>query len=169
MANAEVDDDQHQSILLPWPSSWTSPWSGPLMEHLLEETKAWACCFALPLCFHSLKFFCTSSSLGFICYWKLYLSELGFALKENSVLRKVDMLKSRKWWLLNPFFASTRFHCNWSSSGIGPVASVSTQLRLPEGSWTHPRTTWRWCRSWWSSHCWEWYTGAGSHSLPWWT
>ena len=33
----------------PLPSSWTSPWSGPLLGRLLEEMKAGACCFTLPL------------------------------------------------------------------------------------------------------------------------
>ena len=68
------------------------------------------------------------------------------------------------------WFASLR--CSRSSIGIGLVASVNAphwRTELPAGSWTCPRTAWRWSRSWWSSHCWGWETGAGSHSLPWWT
>ena len=97
-------------VSLKWPSSGTSPWRDESWSLLFYTSSHW---ISIAHC------------LGFVCYWKLYLSGLDFALKENSILIKVEMLKSRRWWLLNPCF-----HCNCSSGGIGPWASVSAQLRF---------------------------------------
>ena len=64
LANAEVDDNHRHSTLL----------IGLLLGHLLEVALLWNVSLKRQklelavLHFHSLKFFCTSSSLGFICY-----------------------------------------------------------------------------------------------------
>ena len=128
----------------------------------------WPTCKVAVWHFLSLTSYRTSCS-GFVCHWKVYLSELGFDIVEENFCPRNE--KSWKCGLLNPSFTSPRFRCSRSSSGIGLGASVNAQWRtdLPAGSWTCPRTAWRWSRSWWSSHCWGWETGAGSHSLPWWT
>ena len=117
--------------------------------------KLWDTCKVAVWHFRSLTFYSTSC-FGFACSWKFTYLKLAW------------YFWIRRWWLWilpSPRLASV---VGWSSNGIGLVASVNAQLRtgLPAGSRTCPGTTCRWCRGWWSAHCWGWETGqALTHYL----
>ena len=161
-----MDDDQRHSTLL-------LGLLGRLLKVALfldVSTKRWkleslklllGCCLALPLIniylSHIAHLALASVKAGNFTYLNL-----GFEKKFHPHVEQAD-----SWILPSPCLASVVVGLA-VGSGWGQVWTLDQELDCLRvvGLILGPR---RWCRRWWSSHCWGWYTGAGSHSLPWWT